>query len=143
MAERDFVLVRTLLRIVGNEIVSSDSVYIFLFQYQSSDISDFLNDIVSCVDVDGCFSWGCLLDTSSEDIILVLCYGCATLSNLNQSIVVVIGIRFTSVRLEVSIRIVGIVFVHSSCLTRILVEEIRCITTACIGFTISCFVIGI
>lgn len=60
-------------------------------------------------------------------------------------ILVIIDEALCSITLQISIRIVSVVFVHPSCLTRVLVEEIRCVVcTYCVGgvcFAVSCFVV--
>ena len=102
-----------------------------------------MDDVVSCVDVCDYFGWSYLLDTSSKDIILVLCYSCATLCDFYKTILVVIGVGIDSVRFEVTIGIVGVTFVHFSTLTRVLVEYVCCVATVYIRLSIPCLVVGV
>ena len=83
------------------------------------------------------------MDTSSEDVILVLYYGCATLCDFYETILVVIGVGIDSVRFEVTVIIVGVICIGCTCDGSILIEGIGSITTVYIHLSVPYLVVGV
>ena len=87
LTECDFVLIGRFFCIVGYEGVGTYSVDVFFLSYESSCCFYFLDDIVSGIDVLDSFCWCFLLDSSSEDIVLVFSYDGTTLCYLDETII--------------------------------------------------------
>lgn len=103
--------------LIGNESILSDAIYVvFLECYRTSTYRKslvFTLDIVSVVDMDRCSRFGSreriisLESSTTEDIICILCNYASSTIYLEESIVVVVGIGFITLGLDISIVIIG------------------------------------